>query len=491
MDASIQKYQAFVRTVELGSFTKAAESLSYSQSGVSRMVADLEREWKVALLERGRAGVRLTSEGTRLLPCIRRVCEEHARLQAQVDELNGLQAGLIRIGTFSSVATHWLPNVIRAFQEDYPNIDYELLLGDYGEIEEWVLEGRVDCGFLRLPAHRGLETAFIERDELLAVLPEGHPLAERKRVPAAELCEEPFLLLEKGDNTVDVVFDVVEEKTLPIQVTTNYLKIADGYILYGTDISKETVTLSGPSTELSKVETCTAEVTYNGELTSPVTLDTGLRFYTRSGGEVKFEYTTLETDSVEVTLQVYKLATLPVEVSFINAPRDFDPSVLVYSLSKKTLNVAGPESQIDRLSTLSVGTIDLSTFALDKVYEMPIELPSGIRLLDNISTITVSFDSSRLETKTMNLPASCVQVINLPSTYTLTVETERLMNVTLCGPAGSLEALNPEQVVIEIDADDFYVAIGQQNIACRLYVPANDKIFALGSYVVQCKIESN
>lgn len=294
-----------------------------------------------------------------------------------------------------------------------------------------------------------------------------------------------------GDNTVDVVFDVVEEKTLPIQVTTNYLKIADGYILYGTDISKETVTLSGPSTELSQVETCTAEVTYNGELTSPVTLDTSLRFYTRSGREVEFEYTTLETDSVEVTLQVYKLATLPVEVSFINAPRDFDPSVLVYSLSKKTLNVAGPESQIDRLSTLSVGTIDLSTFALDKVYEMPIELPSGIRLLDNISSITVSFDSSRLETKTMNLPASCVQVINLPSTYTLTVETERLMNVTLCGPAGSLEALNPEQVVIEIDADDFYVAIGQQNIACRLYVPANDKIFALGSYVVQCKIESN
>ena len=49
----------------------------------------------------------------------------------------------------------------------------------------------------------------------------------------------------------------------------------------------------------------------------------------------------------------------------------------------------------------------------------------------------------------------------------------------------------PEQVFIEIDADDFSVAIGQQNIACRLYVPANSKIFALGSYMVQCKIESN
>lgn len=294
-----------------------------------------------------------------------------------------------------------------------------------------------------------------------------------------------------GDNTVDVVFDVVEEKTLPIQVTTNYLKIADGYILYGTDISKETVTLSGPSTELSQVETCTAEVAHKGDLTEPVTLTTALRFYTRSGSEVRFEYTTLEEESVDVTLQVYKVATLPVEVSFINAPRDFDSSVLAYTLSKKTLNVAGPESQIDRLSALSVGTIDLSTFALDKVYEMPIELPTGIHLLDNLSSITVSFDSSKLETKTLNLPSSCVQVVNLPSSYQLTVETERLMNVTLCGPAGSLETLTPEQVVIEIDADDFYVAIGQQNIACRLYVPANDKIFALGSYVVQCKIESN
>ena len=297
--------------------------------------------------------------------------------------------------------------------------------------------------------------------------------------------------IDGGDNTVDVVFDVVEEKTLPITVTTNYLTIADGYILYGTDVSKETVTLSGPSTELSQVETCTAEVAHKGGLTEPVTLNTALRFYTRSGSEVKFEYTTLDEESVDVTLQVYKVATLPVDVNFINAPRDFDSSVLSYALSKKTLNVAGPESQINKLSALSVGTIDLSTFALNKVYEMPIELPTGIHLLDNLENITVSFDSSKLETKTLNLPASCVQVINLPASYQLTVETERLMNVTLCGPVGSLEALTPEQVVIEIDADDFSVAIGQQNIACRLYVPANGKIFALGSYVVQCKIESN
>ncbi len=136
MDMNILKYMAFIRTVEYGSFTKAAEMLNYSQSGISRMIHDLEQEWKVTLLERSRAGVRLTSDGMKLLPHAKNLCSEYQKLQMQVDELNGLQSGLIRIGTFSSVATHWLPNIIREFQKDYPNIDYELLLGDYTEIEE-------------------------------------------------------------------------------------------------------------------------------------------------------------------------------------------------------------------------------------------------------------------------------------------------------------------------------------------------------------------
>ena len=195
---NIQKYMSFVTTVEYGSFSKAAEILNYSQSGISRMIADLEREWKVTLLERNKGGVRLTSDGTKLLPYAKNLIIEYEKLQMQVDELNGLQSGLIRIGTFSSVATHWLPNIIKEFQKDYPNIDYELLLGDYTEIEEWILEGRVDCGFLRLPTHPDLETIFLEQDRLMAIIPENHPLVDTIKFPVTILCEEPFMLLEKG-----------------------------------------------------------------------------------------------------------------------------------------------------------------------------------------------------------------------------------------------------------------------------------------------------
>lgn len=208
MDMNIQKYMAFVKTVEHGSFTKAAEILNYSQSGISRMINDLEKEWKVVLLERGKSGVRLTSDGMKLLPHAKSVCVEYEKLQMEIDELNGLQSGLIRIGTFSSVATHWLPNIIKEFQRTYPGIDYELLLGDYTEIEGWISDGRVDCGFLRLPTCSDFETIFLEQDRLLAILPEKHPLVRFDKVPVAALCDEPFMLLEKGAKTeVSEIFE--------------------------------------------------------------------------------------------------------------------------------------------------------------------------------------------------------------------------------------------------------------------------------------------
>ncbi|PEL14281.1 LysR family transcriptional regulator [Bacillus sp. AFS017336] len=195
---NIQKYMAFVKAVEHGSFTGAADALNYTQSGISRMISDLEAEWEITLFERGRTGITLTSDGLKLLPQLERICNEHEILRMQVEDLHDMKSGMIRIGTFSSVATHWLPNMIKFFKKDYPNIDFELLLGDYSEIENWIVEGRVDFGFLRLPTKVEIETIFVEEDRLLAVIPKDHPLANCDKFPLSELENSPFMLLEKG-----------------------------------------------------------------------------------------------------------------------------------------------------------------------------------------------------------------------------------------------------------------------------------------------------
>lgn len=195
---SIQKYMAFIKTVECGSLTKAAQSLGYTQSGISHMIHDLETEWGIVLLERKSSGVRITSDGLKILPHVQHLCNAHRKLETEIEDLHGLSSGLIRVGTFSSVATHWLPHIIKTFQREYPNIEFELLLGDYTEIENWIIEGRVDCGFLRLPTKHELESIFLEEDRLLVVLPENHPMAEREYFPISGLEGVPFMLLEKG-----------------------------------------------------------------------------------------------------------------------------------------------------------------------------------------------------------------------------------------------------------------------------------------------------
>ena len=198
MDMNILKYMAFVKTVEYGSFTKAAEVLNYSQSGISRMIHDLESESNLTLLERSRHGVKLSSDGSKIFPYAKNLCLEYEKLQMCADDLHGVQSGIIRIGTFSSVATHWIPNIIKAFQKDYPNIDYELLIGDYMEIECWIAEGRVDCGFVHLPTKPMFEVISLAQDRFMAILPENHRLAALDVVPIDELCCEPFILLERG-----------------------------------------------------------------------------------------------------------------------------------------------------------------------------------------------------------------------------------------------------------------------------------------------------
>ena len=216
MDNNLLKYMAFVKTVETGSFTKAAESLHYAQSSVSKMIADLEKEWNLVLLERDRNGVHLTTSGEQVLPFARMLIDDYRRLESRVNEINGIETGMIRIGTFSSVAIHWLPNIFAEFQKDFPGIEYEMLMGDYEEVERWIEEGRVDCGFLRLPTRPAFDTISLKKDEYLVVLPQGHPLCEQEQIDIHQLEDQPFLLLEHGGKTE--VSDLLEKSQVHPQI---------------------------------------------------------------------------------------------------------------------------------------------------------------------------------------------------------------------------------------------------------------------------------
>mgnify|MGYP002515427309 FL=1 len=197
---TLAKYQALISVVEHQSFTKAAEELGCTQSAVSHSIDSLEQELGFALIKRSRAGVRLTGEGERLLPAVRNLLSSAEQLSQTAASIRGLNEGTVRIGAFTSVAVHWLPGVLKAFQRDFPHVEFMLKNGDYHDVEQWLTDGSIDVGFVNVPCSVRCECIALMEDRLLAVLPQGSRFASYPKFPLVECETEPFIsLLESSD----------------------------------------------------------------------------------------------------------------------------------------------------------------------------------------------------------------------------------------------------------------------------------------------------
>ena len=192
---SLKKYEAFVRTVELGSLTKAAQSLGSTQSRISHILNDLEEDYGFRLMHRSRGGIELTEAGRLLLPKMQAIVQKEQELSECVAEIRNADAGTVRLGVFTSVAVHWLPGMIRSFQAAHPRAQLEMRSGDYHDVEQWLRGGSVDLGFITLPGPAGMRTIPLAEDPLVAILPKGHRLARLSQIPTQELGEDPFISL--------------------------------------------------------------------------------------------------------------------------------------------------------------------------------------------------------------------------------------------------------------------------------------------------------
>jgi len=194
----MNRYLVLQKIVQLGSFSKAAEAMGYTQSAASQMIASLEGELSIPLLNRSRAGVSLTIEGAKLYPYFERMIYAYMAAQEAAQEIRGLDTGVVRMGTLASISAHWMPGLLREFKAQYPGVEFVIHQGDYTSIQEWIKTGAVDFGFVNPAAVSGVETVVLKQGSMLAVLPEGHPLSRFDAVPLELLASEPFILLEEG-----------------------------------------------------------------------------------------------------------------------------------------------------------------------------------------------------------------------------------------------------------------------------------------------------
>lgn len=197
-----QKYDAFLKVAETGSFKQAAHDLGYTQAGISYLVSTLERELDVPLFVRDYGGAHLTSDGADLLPWVQNVCNSERQLEMRLAELKHLESGIVRVAAFTSTAIQWFPGIAKRFLAQHPGIDLQLIcVDDEDALEEAVWRGDADCGFFVYPIKHDLHAVPLRKDPLLVVVPPDHPLADAPFVPREALAEEPYIRLESGTSS--------------------------------------------------------------------------------------------------------------------------------------------------------------------------------------------------------------------------------------------------------------------------------------------------
>lgn len=210
----LKKYEVFVKTVECGSLSEAARLLGYTQSNVTHMIQGLESYFGFSLMLRNKGGIMLTENGKKILPYMEKVLEDDRHMMQVVEEINGLEIGVLRIGSFASVAIQWLPECIQRFNHDFPGIQIELFDYDPSEIENHLLEGKLDIGFLTETDNLKVDFLPLYKDEMKAILPNEAPYSEMENYPVRRYETDPFIFPTQGLDW-DVNNIIKKEKLLP------------------------------------------------------------------------------------------------------------------------------------------------------------------------------------------------------------------------------------------------------------------------------------
>lgn len=188
------QYQVFATVVSTKTFRAAAEALHVTPSAISHSISQFENELGFPLFVRRRTGVELTTDGEAIYPLVQSILNMEGRLQQVAANIQGLNAGSIRIGAFSSVCINWLPDIIRTFRQEHPQIDISIEQGNFNSVTEQVRLGRIDIGFSALPIAENLNVVPLHEDQIYCIAPSDFVPHNGQTITKEDVKNERFIL---------------------------------------------------------------------------------------------------------------------------------------------------------------------------------------------------------------------------------------------------------------------------------------------------------
>lgn len=314
-------------------------------------------------------------------------------------------------------------------------------------------------------------------------------------------CNDPLLdvTVENSRQQIYVKFDrfVDKEFTVSNVIGVGATIPQDSDLIMGTPYSNVTkVTVSGPETEVTQIDSVIVCANVNKELSEGETFSGELLFFNSDGDSLKLSNVTVKTDATEpvsVTIPIKTTKQYKAGVTFKNAPKNFNSSKLPIKITPATITLIGsPDALENNDDTIyNVGEIDLSKLS-NKVnkFTFDLSLSTGLEAEDNVSSVTVTIDLSDYDIKKLNVSSSEAEfnIVNYTGTRKVQFKTTTLKNIKIIGPSSVVGKLSADNIVVEADMTGKETVTGSCTVNATVYVKNRTDCWAIGTYEVEVKI---
>jgi LysR family transcriptional regulator, low CO2-responsive transcriptional regulator len=196
----INQLETFLAVATCGGFHKAAIALRVSQPAVSARIRALEASLDTRLFDRGPKGFSLSPSGKILRPHAEQLLRQVAQARQAVHELRPESGGALPIAASLSICTYLLPDVLKEYQADHPEVVVSVRSGNSAQVLKMVLDGEVDFGLARSLHHPEVETISLRDDPLMLVGHPRHPAAAKRKIRLEELESLPLIAYDRGSS---------------------------------------------------------------------------------------------------------------------------------------------------------------------------------------------------------------------------------------------------------------------------------------------------
>lgn len=286
---------------------------------------------------------------------------------------------------------------------------------------------------------------------------------------SSKTSDKDYMFLKTEPRAVTLTIDEIISKEFQLTGTAPDIILPEGYYADSITAEPASITLTGSAETLNRITRIEARSTFHGDLSESHRTSSELYVYGANGVRIPTDDIQFPTGTVSVNINILKQKELPLKLSIVGYPSNFDISSLKYEILPETITIAAPDNTIDSLSELNIGTIDISDITLNSSSTVPINLPEGYKNLSNnrFAHIYWDFDNYGTVDIPVTLTDETVGITNPPDNYDVSLITKELQ-LKVIGPSSQIMGLSSNNMTFNVDLLGVSLHEGSQDVSVNI-----------------------